>query len=184
MRFCRFCLVVLLLSILCLPASQLRAQRPQSIISPEIDSQHRVTFRLLAPNAAQVGLQGQFSQGTQPMTKDSKGIWHVTVGPVKPDIYEYTFIVDGLQVVDPSNSWLKVWLQNSKNLVEIPGDEPMFYEDQQVPHGTVHIHKYQSKSLGVPRRLYLYTPPGYETNQGTKYPVLYLFHGFGDTEDA
>jgi len=118
------------------------------------------------------------------MTKDSKGTWQVTMGPVKPDIYEYNFLVDGLQIVDPSNSWLKVWLSSSKNLVEIPGDEPMFYEEQEVPHGTVHIHKYQSKSLGVPRRLYLYTPPGYETDQNTRYTVLYLFHGFGDTEDA
>ena len=184
MRFCRLGLAVLFLSILCRPASQLRAQRSQSIISPDINSQHHVTFRLLAPNARQVGLQAQFLEGTRPMTKDSKGIWHVTLGPVKPDIYEYTFIVDGLQVVDPSNSWLKVWLRNAKNLVEIPGDEPMFYEEQQVPHGTVHIHKYQSKSLGVTRELYVYTPPGYETNRDTKYPVLYLFHGFGDSEDA
>jgi len=184
MKFFRFGLVVLLLSILCLPTSHLRAQQFQSIISPDINSQHCVTFRLLAPTATQVGLQGQFLQGIQPMTKDSKGIWNVTLESVKPDIYEYTFIVDGLQVVDPSNSWLKVWLRNAKNLVEIPGDEPMFYEEQQVPHGTVHIHKYQSKSLGVPRQLYLYTPPGYETNQETRYPVLYLFHGFGDTEDA
>ena len=184
MKFFRFGLVVLLLSILCLPASHLRAQQFQSIISPDINSQHCVTFRLLAPTATQVGLQGQFLQGILPMTKDSKGIWNVTLESVKPDIYEYTFIVDGLQVVDPSNSWLKVWLRNAKNLVEIPGDEPMFYEEQQVPHGTVHIHKYQSKSLGVPRQLYLYTPPGYETNQETRYPVLYLFHGFGDTEDA
>jgi len=184
MRFCRFGLVVLFLSILCLPASQVRAQQFRSIISPEINSQHRVTFRLLAPTATQVGLQAQFLQGTRPMIKDSKGIWHVTLGPVEPDIYEYTFIVDGLQVVDPSNAWLKVWLRNSKNLVEIPGDEPMFYEEQQVPHGTVHIHKYQSKSLDVTRELYVYTPPGYETNQDTKYPVLYLFHGFGDSPDA
>jgi enterochelin esterase-like enzyme len=176
--------MVLCMSILCWPNSQLRAQQFQSIISPEIDSQHHVTFRLLAPNAKQVGLQAQFLQDTRPMTKDSKGIWNVTLESVKPGIYEYNFIVDGLQVVDPSNSWLKVWLRNSKNLVEIPGDEPMFYEEQQVPHGTIHIHKYQSKSLGIPRQLYLYTPPGYETNQDTKYPVLYLFHGFGDTEDA
>ena len=184
MKIFRFCLVVLLLSILCRPASQLRAQQFQSAISPEINSQHRVTFRLLAPAAAQVGLQGQFLQGIQPMTKDSKGIWHVTLDPVEPDIYEYTFIVDGLQVVDPSNSWLKVWLRNSKNLVEIPGDEPMFYEEQQVPHGTIHIHKYQSKSLDITRELYVYTPPGYETTRDTRYPVLYLFHGFGDSADA
>jgi len=184
MRSHRFVLVVLLLSILCWPALQVRAQQSQSIKSPEITSRHRVTFRLLAPNATKVGLQAQFLQETRPMTKDSKGIWHVTVCPVKPDIYQYNFLVDGLQVVDPSNCWLKVWLRNSKNLVEIPGDEPMFYEEQQVPHGTVHIHKYQSKSLGIPRQLYLYTPPGYETDQNTRYPVLYLFHGFGDTEDA
>ncbi|MCJ7693007.1 MAG: hypothetical protein MUO22_06285, partial [Sedimentisphaerales bacterium] len=89
MRFCRFSLVVLLLSILCLPASLLRAQQLQSIKSPDINARHLVTFRLLAPNATQVGLQAQFAQGIQPMTKDSKGIWYVTIGPVKPDIYEY-----------------------------------------------------------------------------------------------
>jgi enterochelin esterase-like enzyme len=176
--------MVLCLSIFCLPVSQLRAQQSQRIISPQIDSQHHVTFRLRAPEAKQVGLQAQFLQQTRSMSKDDKGIWSVTLESVKPGIYEYTFIVDGLPIVDPSNSWLKVWLGNSKNLVEIPGDEPMFYEQQQVPHGTIHIHKYQSKSLGVPRQLYLYTPPGYETNLQTKYPVLYLFHGYGDTEDA
>ena len=184
MRIYRFGYAVLCLLLLVCPTSRLDAQRRQSIISPEINSQNRVTFRLLAPNATQVGLQAQFSQGIQPMAKDSKGLWHVTLGPVKPDIYEYTFIVDGLQVVDPSNAWLKVWLRNAKNLVEIPGDEPMFYEEQQVPHGTVHIHKYQSKSLDVTRELYVYTPPGYETNRETRYPVLYLFHGFGDSADA
>jgi len=184
MRIFRFCLVVLLLSILCRPASQLRAQRRQSIISPEVHRDRRVTFRLRAPQAKQVAVNADFAQGNQPMKKDENGLWSTTLGPVRPDIYEYTLLVDGLQIVDPSNSWLKVWLSSSKNLVEIPGDEPMFYEEQQVPHGTVHIHKYQSQSLGVPRRLYLYTPPGYETNRDTKYPVLYLFHGFGDTEDA
>jgi len=184
MRIFRFCLVVLLLSILCRPASQLRAQRRQSIISPEVHRDRRVTFRLRAPQAKQVAVNADFAQGNQPMKKDENGLWSTTLGPVRPDIYEYTLLVDGLQIVDPSNSWLKVWLSSSKNLVEIPGDEPMFYEEQQVPHGTIHIHKYQSKSLGVPRRLYLYTPPGYETNQDTKYPVLYLFHGFGDPVDA
>jgi len=184
MRFCRFGLIVLYMSILCWPASQLHAQMRQSIISPEVHQDRRVTFRLRAPQAKQVEVDAGFVQGNKPMKKDENGLWSVTLGPTKPDIYEYTFNVDGLPVVDPSNSWLKVWLRNSRNLVEIPGDEPMFYEEQQVPHGTVHIHKYQSKSLGVPRRLYLYTPPGYETNRDTKYPVLYLFHGFGDTEDA
>lgn len=184
MRFCRFGLVVLCLSLLGWPSSQLQAQRRQSIISPEVHGDRRVTFRLRAPQAKLVEVNAGFAQGNQPMKKGENGLWSITLGPVEPDIYEYIFLVDGLQIVDPSNAWLKVWLRVSKNLVEIPGDEPMFYEEQQVPHGTMHIHKYQSKSLDVTRELYVYTPPGYETSRGTKYPVLYLFHGFGDSADA
>jgi len=118
------------------------------------------------------------------MTRSKTGVWSVTLGPAEPEIYEYSFIVDGLQIVDPANSWLKVWIRTAKNLVEISGKEPMFFQEQQVAHGTVHIHKYQSKSLGVTRGLYVYTPPGYETSQNVRYPVLYLLHGMGDSEDA
>ena len=184
MRICRFAHAVVCLTVLVCPTSRLHAQRRQSIISPEVHRDRRVTFRLRAPQAKLVTVNAGFAQGNQPMKKDGNGLWSITLGPIDPGIYEYTFLVDGLQIVDPSNCWLKVWLRNAKNLVEIPGDEPMFYEQQQVPHGTVHIHKYQSKSLGIPRQLYLYTPPGYETNRDTRYPVLYLFHGFGDSEDA
>ncbi|MHC4121855.1 MAG: alpha/beta hydrolase, partial [Planctomycetota bacterium] len=118
------------------------------------------------------------------MTKDKSGVWSVTLGPAEPGIYVYSLVVDGLEIVDPSNSWLKVWLRTAKNLVEIPGDEPLFSEEQKVPHGTIHRHRYGSKSLGVTRGLYVYTPPGYETRRRAKYPVLYLFHGFGDDESA
>lgn len=118
------------------------------------------------------------------MTKEESGLWSVTLGPAEPDIYSYSFTVDGLQVVDPANAWLKVWLSTAQNLVEVPGREPMFFSEQQVPHGTVHRHRYQSESLGVTRGLYVYTPPGYETNRDTEYPALYLFHGFGDDESA
>jgi enterochelin esterase family protein len=118
------------------------------------------------------------------MTRSKTGVWSVTLGPAKPEIYEYNFVVDGLEIVDPANSWLKVWLRNSKNLVEIPGKEPMFFQEQQVPHGAIHIHKYRSKSLGVTRGLYVYTPPSYETGENVRYPVLYLLHGMGDCEDA
>lgn len=184
MRIYRLGYVVLCLSLLACSTSRLDAQRRQSIVSPEVHKDRRITFRLRAPQVERAEVNVQFAQGNQPMKKDGDGLWSTTLGPVEPDIYEYTFLVDGLQIVDPSNSWLKVWLRVSKNLVEIPGDEPMFYEEQQVPHGTVHIHKYESKSLDVTRELYIYTPPGYETNRETKYPVLYLFHGFGDSADA
>ena len=153
-------------------------------MSPEVQPDRRVAFRLLAPNAHTVGLNIQFAQGTAPMTKDQNGLWHVTVGPAEPEIYEYNFIVDGLQVADPANSWLKFWGGTAKNLVLVPGDPPMFFEKQQVPHGTVHVHKYASRSLGVTRGLYVYTPPGYEESPQVKYPVLYLLHGMGDAEDA
>ena len=123
MRLRRFGLAILCMSIFSWPASQLRAQMRQSIVSPEIHQNHDVTFRLRAPQAKQVELEAGFVQNNQPMKKDENGLWSITLGPVEPDIYEYNFLVDGLQVVDPSNCWLKVWLRNSKNLVEIPGDE-------------------------------------------------------------
>ena len=177
--------VVLLLSVLACSASNLEAaSRRRILVSPEVHSDGRVTFRLNAPNAKRVDVNVQFVQGLRLMTRSKMGVWSVTLGPAEPEIYEYSFIVDGLQIVDPSNSWLKVWLRNSKNLLEITGKEPMFFQQQQVGHGTVHIHKYRSKSLGVTRGLYVYTPPGYETSENVRYPVLYLLHGMGDTEDA
>jgi len=181
MRFYRFSYTLLCMSLLVCTSARIQAQRRQSIVSPEVQSDRRVTFRLRAPNAESVAVN---LQGTHPMAKDSEGLWSATIGPLEPEIYEYDFVVDGLRIVDPSNAWLKVWLRSSRNVVEVPGEKPMFFEQQNVPHGTVHIHKYPSKSLGVTRGLYVYTPPGYETSRDIQYPVLYLFHGFGDSEDA
>ncbi|HUS73273.1 MAG TPA: alpha/beta hydrolase-fold protein [Sedimentisphaerales bacterium] len=182
---CKSTRVVLLLSVwICLGMPLEASSRRQILISPEVRSDSRVTFRLNAPDAKQVGVNVQFAQGLRPMTRSKSGVWSVTLGPAEPDIYEYSFVVDGLQIVDPSNSWLKVWRRTAKNLLEIPGKEPMFFQQQQVPHGTVHIHRYKSKSLGITRGLYVYTPPGYETRQNVRYPVLYLLHGMGDSEDA
>lgn len=167
------------------PAKQLWAARPnQVVISPEVQPDRRVTFRLFAPDANSVEVNIQFAQRPVPMSRDSSGLWSAILGPAEPNIYEYSLIVDGLQIVDPSNSWFKVWMRTTKNLVLVPGDKPMFFEEQNVPHGTIHIHKYRSKSLGITRGLYVYTPPGYETSKNVRYPVLYLLHGLGDSEDA
>lgn len=184
MRFCRFRYCVLCLCLLVCVNSPLQAQRGPTVVSPDVQADRRVTFRVLAPNAKNVGVNVQFAQGAQPMTRDEKGLWSITLGPAEPEIYEYNFVMDGLQVADPANSWLKFWAGTAKNLVLIPGDEPMFFQEQQVPHGAVHVHRYPSKSLGVTRGLYVYTPPGYEQSSQTRYPVLYLLHGMGDTEDA
>ena len=181
MRLSRFSYFLLCSSLLVCLNSPLKAQRRQVIVSPEVHPDRRVTFRLRAPNAENVAVN---LQGTHPMAKNAEGLWSATIGPLEPEIYDYDFVVDGLHIVDPSNAWLKVWLRSSRNVVEVPGEKPMFFEQQQVPHGTVHIHKYPSKSLGVTRGLYVYTPPGYEASRNITYPVLYLFHGFGDSEDA
>lgn len=180
MRMCRSMCAVLCLLVLVLFAGDVWG----ALVSPEVRSDRRVTFRLKAAKASSVGVNVQFVRGLQAMTKGEGGVWSVTLGPAEPDIYEYSFVVDGLTVSDQANAWVKVWQGTTKNLVEVGGAERMFFEEQDVPHGTVNVHRYRSKSLGVTRGLYVYTPPGYETSGKTKYPVLYLLHGMGDTEDA
>jgi len=158
------------------------AQRQRSVVSPEVGADRKITFRLRAPEAQKVLLTANFLSESQPLTKDAEGLWAVTVGPLAPEIYEYNFVVDGLSIPDPVNPDVKVWRRVSRSMVLVPGDEPTFFEVQPVPHGTVHIHAYHSQSLDVTRGLYVYTPPGYETETLRRYPVLYLLHGSGDTE--
>lgn len=157
-------------------------QRQRTIVSSEVHADGRVTFRLQAPGARSVALAASFLPEARPLTRDAEAVWSVTAGPLSPDIHEYHFIVDGLNIADPRNPDVKVWRRMSRSVVLVPGQEPMFFEERDVPHGTVRIHRYPSKSLGVTRGLYVYTPPGYETQPETTYPVLYLLHGSGDTE--
>jgi enterochelin esterase-like enzyme len=155
----------------------------QSFISPEVKADRTVTFRFLAPNAKEVKLSTQFITGQQAMTKDDNGVWSITMGPVDPDIYPYCFIVDGIQVADPRNSWIfpNEGFQNS--LVEIPAENPQVYSVQNVPHGTVSCRYYYSNELGT-RPILIYTPPGYEEAKNEKYPVFFLLHGTTDTEET
>ena len=103
MRFDRFHSAILCLSLVACVNSPLKAQQRQVIISPEVQKDRRVTFRLRAPNAKSVAVN---LQGTHSMTKNDEGLWSVTIGPLKPEIYDYDFTVDGLHIVDPSNDWL------------------------------------------------------------------------------
>lgn len=155
----------------------------QNFISPEVNKDRTVTFRFMARNAKDVKLSTQFVSGQQAMTKDENGIWSVTLGPAEPDIYPYCFIVDGIQVADPKNSWIfpNEGFQNS--VVEIPADKPQVHTVQNVPHGTVSYRYYWSDELGA-RPLVIYTPPGYETSKIEKYPVFFLLHGTTDTEET
>jgi enterochelin esterase family protein len=96
-------------------------------------------------------------------------------------VYNYTFTVNGVHTIDPYSPMVKLGDRSSESMFEVPGDKPAVYDFQEVPHGTVHINWYRSASLGVPRSIYVYTPPGYEEGK-SKLPVLYLLHGSGDTE--
>jgi len=130
--------------------------------SPEILPDGRVTFRLAAPNATDVRLNGDFLPSPQPLAKDDTGVWSITVGPVAPEIYSYTLAVNGVAA--------------TRGVLEVPGAAPMFYDLRPVPHGAVEQRWYQSKTTGLVRRAFVYTPPGY-TRTGERYPVLYLLHG-------
>lgn len=151
------------------------------ITSPEVHQDHRVIFRLLAPQANAVKLRGVQRQ-LIPMVKDARGLWTVTVGPIQPGIYGYSFIVDGAAMLDPSNSEIKPERDPDESELEVISNPPLLTQWQDVRHGTVHLHDYFSKPLKRLRRLRVFTPPGYEADGTTRFPVLYLMHGTGDTE--
>jgi len=159
------------------------AQRP-SVISPEVHPDHSVTFRFYAQNARQVTLTSELLTAPKPMTKDASGVWSVTVPPVKPDIYPYCFVVDSIQVADPNNTLIFANERFKFSLVDIPGDQPLIHSLQNVPHGKVSYRYYKSATLNRTRTLVIYTPPGFDVNGKTKYPVLYLIHGGSDTEET
>ncbi|GAB3017247.1 esterase [Spirosoma pulveris] len=161
------------------------AQQPGGsvVVSPQVNPDNTVTFRLQAPSAKDVKLNAQFEKAPVSMTRDAQGVWSVTVGPVKPDMYPYSFVVDGISVADPKNSAIfpNEGFQNS--VVEITGSTPLVHTLQNVPHGTLSYRYYTSPELGQ-RPVVVYTPPGYETDTKTTYPVLYLLHGTTDLEET
>jgi enterochelin esterase family protein len=172
------CLLLLLLS--AVPA--LAQQQPPTFLTPEVTAEGKVTFRFWAPNARDVRVSGMEGQPPAAMTKGDAGVWSVTVGPLEPDLYSYVYEVDGAPVIDPRNPDVKVWLQLN-SMVLVPGATPRLHEIRDVPHGTVLMHTYRSKTLGQNRQFHVYTPPGY-TAKSKPLPVVYLKHGFGDGPSA
>ncbi len=162
----------------------IHAQRPPLINSPEVHADKTITFRYFSRDAQNVMLGGEFLTASQAMKKDTSGIWSITVGPVKPDVYPYNFTVDGVGVADPNNTYIFANERFKRSIVNVPGDTPLVHSLQQVPHGKVAYRYYKSATLGTTRRLLVYTPPGFVANGKTKYPVLYLIHGGSDTEET
>jgi enterochelin esterase-like enzyme len=155
----------------------------QTLASPEVHPDGRVTFRLRALNAKEVVLR---CEGTKagPMQKGKDGVWSVTTEPMQPDIYAYSFQVDGLRTIDPANPLLKYNLLNTDSQVHVPGPATLPWEINNVPHGVVHRHLYRSAIVGDDCPFLVYTPPGYDPAAQEPYPVLYLLHGYSDAENA
>ena len=156
----------------------------------------RVTFRLCAKDAKEVVALPQemnsVSMGMDgkppglPMTKDADDYWSVTTtGPVDPGVYTYVFKVDGLRIADPRGTRFAEALGGVQSIVQLPGDgkSNQFYKAD-VPHGLVSMVEYPSSSLGITRRAHVYTPPGYEAGGKDRFPVLYLVHGYSDSDDS
>lgn len=160
------------------------AQRPPSINSPEVNADHSITFRYFSRIAQAVTVKGEFLKAPVAMTKDTSGIWSVTVPPVQPDIYPYSFVVDNVELADPNNTYIFANERFKRSIVEVPGDQPLVHALQNVPHGKISYRYYTSSTLGSTRTLLVYTPPGYSANSNVKYPVLYLIHGGSDTEET
>lgn len=158
----------------------------QSIKSPEVHSDGTVTFRLSAPSAAKADVQVELASGvsTYAMSKDTNGLWSANSPPLKPDIYSYKFSVDGLEIVDPSVREFVPNFFDQGGLFTVPGSAPEPWEETDVPHGTVRHRFYRSKILNGDSDFYVYTPPNFDSRANTKYPVLYLLHGYSDMANA
>jgi enterochelin esterase-like enzyme len=172
------------LVLLVLTASSAFAQQPPQFVSPEVTADRRIILRLLAPSATSVIASGELDGKPHPMTKGENGVWSVTIGPLPPEIYTYAFNVDGVTALDPRNANTKYGYGNfgAVSVVQVPGDGPQFYDVKPVPHGEVRIRPYVSKTTGLSRTVWIYTPPDYD--KGKDYPVLYLLHGAGDIESG
>ena len=169
------------------------------LTSPEINADNTVTFRLLAPKAVSVEVEGDFlpprvidtpqgkyeTAGRAALTEGPNGVWTYTSAPLEPELYSYKFKVDGADWLDPSNVYRSRDIASFTNIFIITkskGDCGWLYSVNKVAHGNVSKVWYPSPTLKTTRRMTIYTPPGYD--QGGRYPVLYLLHGAGGDEDA
>jgi len=177
-----------------------------SVKSPEINPDGTVTFRLANPKAITVQVTGDFLPqqkvkvnmrgqetemevpGVADLTQGQDGIWsYTTPEPLAPELYSYTFLVNGTRYLDPSNiymnrdvaTWTSIFIVSREK-----GDKGYLYSVNDVPHGNLQKVWYDSPTLGLRRRMTVYTPPQYEENAKVKYPVLYLCHGAGGDENA
>lgn len=169
--------------------AQQALQGAPEIVSPEIGADNKVTFRLLAPDAKEVKVMGEwippngYQPGSAAMTRGDKGVWSYTTDALAPELYQYAFMVDGVRVNDPANVYQIRDVATVSNIFIVGGPQADLYKVNKVPHGSVTRRWYSSPGLQLERRITIYTPPGYESSKES-YPVLYLLHGAGGDEEA
>jgi enterochelin esterase-like enzyme len=185
--FTGFCISIFSLSVMAQVAPTPVARPAQgarnAVTSPQILPDNRVIFRLFAPKATAVTLNGDWMATgvNEPLIKNDTGLWTITTVPLKPEFYGYSFTVDGVRALDPSNAQVKRDVVTNSSVLLLPGKESDLYAVNDVPHGTLSKVWYYSATLKLNRQMYVYTPPGYEKST-EKYPVLYLLHGGGGDE--
>lgn len=164
-------------------SSAAAAQQP--LRSPEVHEDRRVTVRVRAPNAQAV-LFARDGAPPAPMVRHTGGVWSHTTDPLAPDIYPYTFRVDGVTIPDPQNPEMKPIFRASlgQSLLHVPGPDSLSWEIRDVPRGSITEHFYASRIIGDRRNYYVYTPPNYDPRRAERYPVLYLLHGLSDDASA
>jgi enterochelin esterase-like enzyme len=144
---------------------------------PQLLPDNRVVFRMKAPEAqkVQVDLGKKYD-----MTKDAEGFWNVTTDTISEGFHYYSILVDGVALADPASETFYGMGRMAAG-IEIPSRNGSYYALKEVPHGDIRVKRYYSPVFNTWRRLYVYTPAGYDASQ-QKYPVLYLLHGGGEDE--
>ena len=150
--------------------------------SPETNPDGTITFRIWAPKADEVKLQcaGLLGKQSDQMERFDEEYWRITVKPVKSGQFRYKFMIDGVQTPDPVNP-LTI---GTSSVILVPGVETEFFTAQNVPHGSIHRHFYHNPAIKAVRSVHVYTPPGYEDDSEKTWPVLFLFHGSGGTDES
>lgn len=195
-----FCLIAIgMLSSIAIDASAQQALwSGAQVVSPQINEDNTVTFRYSGPNVIRVQVTGDFLPpqkistpngdleipGIAELTQNQNGVWEYSSAPLEPELYSYSFIVNGQRMNDPSNVYQIRDVATVTSIFIVGGGQADLYKVSDVPHGTVSKVWYDSPSLGMRRRMTVYTPAGYEESGRTRYPVLYLLHGMGGDEQA
>ena len=151
---------------------------------PVVAPDGSATFHLVLPTAQKVELHLEGHKDAFPLEKSASGDWTVTVPALAPQLYSYSFSVDGTDVLDPHNTFIKTSFFSNQNVFTVPGHPAMPWEPSSVPHGVVNHHYYHSDIVGIDSQYYVYTPPGFDPHSSQKYPVLYLLHGYSDDPSA